>query len=231
MRDQITVPAALAATLDPAERARWELAAMAGRLRTLEARLAETQLQAQRLRRERDRLRDGDPRPFVGLLRTIGRRLRRIPLRRGLGHGLREGRDRGVHRKRAGRRELVQAVARPALPAAITVDTLPSRLYVAVGLGAGAVRDFVQTVQQRVLVSPDHRPVVLTDDPDLAPLGDHGVLVEYVPDRDTWDRHRPDLSWDEVLVQRLARLSRDHGIARTLVVDRSCPPTLADLLR
>src|SRR3954465_326424 len=37
------------------DRARWELAAMAGRIRTLESRLAEEQQQAEEMRRERDR--------------------------------------------------------------------------------------------------------------------------------------------------------------------------------
>jgi hypothetical protein len=51
-----------------------------------------------------------------------------------------------------------------------------------------------------------------------------------VPDRVTWERHRPDRSWDDVLSERLSRLFRDHESVRTLVVDRRNLPDLAQLL-
>ena len=73
--------------------------------------------------------------------------------------------------------------------------------------------------------------MVVTDCPSFALLRDLGVLIEYLPDRATWERHRPDRPWDDVLSQRLTRLYRDHDTARTIIVDRDQPPTLADLLR
>ena len=107
----------------------------------------------------------------------------------------------------------------------------PAHLYVALGLDLPAVRDFVLTLRQRMQVSPDHRPVVLTDCASFALLRDHGVLLEYLPDRATWHRHRPDRPWEDVLSQRMSRLYRDHDAARTIMVDRDQPLTLAELLR
>jgi hypothetical protein len=105
------------------------------------------------------------------------------------------------------------------------------RLYVLIGLNDEGLRDFVLTLRQRLLVNPDHRPVVVTDNPSFSLLRDQGVLLEYLPDRAIWDRHRPDESWNDMLTRRLAQLYRDHDAARTIVVDRTQPPTLADLLR
>ena len=106
----------------------------------------------------------------------------------------------------------------------------PVHLYVVIGLDAAAVRDFVLTLRQRLLVNPDHRPVVMTDSPSFSLLRDQGVLLEYLPDRATWEQHRPDRSWEDVLSERLSRLYRDHDTVRTVIVDRAQPPTLADLL-
>jgi hypothetical protein len=72
--------------------------------------------------------------------------------------------------------------------------------------------------------------VVVTDSPAFSLLRNLGVLLEYVPDRLTWQQHRADLDWDDLLSTRLARLLGDHAVARTIVVDRREPPTLAQLL-
>lgn len=222
--DQVKVPARRL-VLESPERARWELAAMAGRLRSLEARLVEEQQLAETMRKERDRerrrlerLRDSesyrlgyglvslvkDPVATVPrLTRAVLRRMRRRPA----------GRPSGVRRAPA-------ATQRP-----------PAYLYVALGLDLAAVREFVLTLRQRMLVSPDHRPVVLTDCSSFALLRDLGVLLEYVPDRATWDQHRPDRPWEDVLAQRLSRLYSDHDAARIIMVDREQPLTLAELLR
>jgi hypothetical protein len=213
--------------LDKLERARWELAAMAGRLRTLEARLVEEQQNAEAMRKDRDRerrraekLRGSESyRLGYGLvslvkdpLHTVPRLsravLRRMPGRRGPGDG------------KAGPRRAPAAAQRP-----------PVHLYVVIGLETAAVRDFVLTLRQRLLVNPDHRPVVMTDCPSFSLLRDQGVLMEYLPDRATWEQHRPDRSWEDVLSERLSRLYRDHDTVRTVIVDRTQPPTLADLLR
>ncbi|WP_030436106.1 hypothetical protein [Actinoplanes subtropicus] len=211
--------------LDAPERARWELAAMAGRMRSLEARLAEEQENAETARRELDRerrrlerLRHSESyRLGYGLVSLVKDpvhtvpRLSRAVLRRLRGH---------PKTNSAAVRRVPSAAQRP-----------PAHLYVAIGLDTAAVREFVLTLRQRLLVNPDHRPVVVTDCPSFALLRDLGVLIEYLPDRATWDHHRPDRPWDDVLTQRLSRLNRDHDTARTVIVDATQPPTLADLLR
>jgi hypothetical protein len=208
------------------ERARWELAAMAGRIRSLEAELADEQQNAETMRKERDRerrradrLRGSESyRLGFGLVSLVKDPLHATPrLTRAVLRRLR-------HRSGA---------ASPDTPpkAPVAAQRLPVHLYVAIGLGDDAVRDFVLTLRQRLLVNPDHRPVVITDSPSFALLRDLGVLLEFLPDRATWDRHRPDLIFEDVLTRRLTRLYRDHDAVRTIIVDRAQPPTLADLLR
>jgi hypothetical protein len=214
---------------DPMERARWELAAMAGRLRILERQLADSHGENERLTRdlarERDRtdaLRQSDTyrlgKATVSLLKHPVRSAPRLTwavLRR-----LRPGNRRTA---------AIPAARRPAGSAAAA--RLPAHLYVAVGLDAETLRTFVQTLTQRLLVNADHTPVVVTDCPAFALLRNLGVVLEYLPDQETWQKHRPDLPWDDVLYERLARLNRDHGSVRTFIVDHRRPPTLAELLR
>jgi hypothetical protein len=188
VRETAVVPS-VREPLDAMERARWELSAMAGRLRTVESRLADERRRNEQLRKERDRLRDGT---------SILRRL--FPARR-------------------------------AAPPAGAAPRSPVHLYVVIGLGFEPLREFVLTVRQRLQVEPGHRPVVLTDCSSFVLLRDLGVLLEYLPDRETWERHRSDRSWEDVLAERLSRLYRDHGSVRTIFVDRAKPPTLAELLR
>jgi hypothetical protein len=213
--------------LDRLERARWELAAMAGRLRTLEARLAEEQQNAEAMRKERDRerrrvekLRGSESyRLGYGLVSLIKDPLHAVPRL-----------SRALLRRLPGRRVPGGSPAGPPRAAAAP-QRPPVHLYVVIGLDAAAVRDFVLTLRQRLLVNPDHRPVVMTDSPSFSLLRDQGVLLEYLPDRATWEQHRPDRSWEDVLSERLSRLYRDHDTVRTVIVDRTQPPTLADLLR
>lgn len=175
--------------LDAMQRARWELSAMAGRLRTLEASLADERRRSERLRKERDRLRAG-----TSLLRRL------FPARR-------------------------------TAPSARPAPRAPVHLYVVIGLDFDQLREFLLTVRQRLQVEPGHRPVVLTDCSAFTMLRELGVPLEYLPDRGTWEHHRPDRSWEDVLAERLSRLYRDHGSVRTIFVDRTRPPTLAELLR
>lgn len=225
MSDRVRVPHRRV-VLDAPERARWELAAMAGRLRSLEARLAEEQDSAEEARKERDRerrrferLRDSESyRLGYGLVSLVKDPVHTVPrLTRAVLRRLRGRRPAG---RPSGVRRAPVAAQRP-----------PAHLYVAIGLDVAAVREFVLTLKQRLLVAPDHRPVVVTDCPSFALLRDHGVLLEYLPDRAAWERHRPDRPWDDVLTQRLTRLYRDHDTARTIIVDQAQLPTLADLLR
>ncbi|WP_430783945.1 hypothetical protein [Actinoplanes sp. G11-F43] len=107
---------------------------------------------------------------------------------------------------------------------------LPARLYVAIGLDLPTLREFVQTVRRLVLVEPDHRAVVLTDNPEFSLLRKAGLILEYLPDRQTWERHRPDQPWDVVLSERLSRLYAEHGATRVSFVDPERPPTLPQML-
>ena len=209
------------------DRARWELAAMAGRLRMLETQLAEEQENAEAMRKERDRerrradrLRGSESyRLGSGLVSLVKDPVHAVP--RLIGAVLRRVRERG------------SAALAPAAPgrAPVAAQLPPAHLYVLIGLDDEAVRDFVLTLRQRLLVNPDHRPVVVTDSLSFALLRDLGVLLEYLPARDTWERHRPEVPWDDVLTERLSRLCRDHDTVRTVIVDHTQPPTLADLLR
>ncbi|MEV4346160.1 hypothetical protein AB0J83_16955 [Actinoplanes sp. NPDC049596] len=178
------------------ERARWELAAMAGRLRSLEARLVEQRRLTEAYRKELDRERKRGGTSLMSLVLRWRRRDRKS-----------------------------------ATSAPVATVRPPVHLYVVLGLEPGAVREFVLTLGQRLLVNPDHRPVVMTDCAALETPPDQGVVLEYLPDRATWETHRPDRSWEDVLAERLSRLYRDHGTVRTVIVDRAHPPTLADLLR
>jgi hypothetical protein len=108
---------------------------------------------------------------------------------------------------------------------------LPAHVYLAFGLAPEDLGAFVRALRQRVLVDADHVPVVVTDCPSFRALRTPGVVLEYVPDAGTWRRHRPETRWEDMLANRLARLFADHGCARTVIVDRDDPPTLADLLR
>ena len=132
-------------------------------------------------------------------------------------------------------RRLVRRVRRqPAKPPRkkkrVAAPALPTHLYVAIGLDLPALRDFVLAVQRRLLVEPDHRPVVLTDEPAFSLLRKVGLILEYLPDRQTWQRHRPDRPWDGLLAERLSYLSKDHQVAQVIFVDPVRPPALADLL-
>jgi hypothetical protein len=186
------------------ERMRWEIAAMTGRMRSVELERDSWRARCERITEQRDREREKSQR-LRSMVRGLARRLRPSP---------------------AGA-PMVPEQVRPQ-PA---VKRRPAHLYVAIGLDHDALRDFLVTVNQRLLVTPDHRPVVLTDDPAFSLLRKLGVLLEYLPDRATWEKHRPDRAWDDLLAERLAQLCRDHATERTVVVDRLRPPVLAELLQ
>ena len=115
-------------------------------------------------------------------------------------------------------------------PAPKPVAALPTHVYVAIGLRPETLQEFTRSLGQRITVHADHLPVVLTDCASFRHARAPGVILEYLPDADTWHRHRPGVPWDELLTDRLARLFRDHGCVRTVVLDPDRPPTLADLL-
>ncbi|GAA1631146.1 hypothetical protein [Actinoplanes couchii] len=121
--------------------------------------------------------------------------------------------------------------ARKQVPRRKTVKRpLPVRIYVAIGLDQPTLREFVHTVRRLVLVTPDHRAVVLTDNPEFSLLRKAGLILEYLPDRQTWERHRPAHPWDVVLSERLSRLYAEHHATTVTFIDPENPPTLARML-
>jgi hypothetical protein len=210
------------------ERARWELAALTGRLRMVEAERDDWRGRHDAVVSDRNRHRDlvrarqrSNPQRVGRALTELARdpmrtvqRLRRRPAVLLPKPGPTDG---PVPSGAAPRR-------RPAVP-------VPAHVYLAFGLAHEDLGAFLRAVRQRVVVDADHVPVVVTDCPSFRQLRTPGVVLEYVPDAGTWQRHRPETGWDDVLAERLARLFADHGCARTVIVDRDDPPTLADLLR
>lgn len=195
---------------------RWEIAALAGRLRTLEAERDDWQVRHDEVERDRNRQRD---------LVLALRRSRSFRMGRAIAAPARAIRD-GAARRLRGRPDTAPRQRGDRVAA----GTLPAYVYLAIGLAPDALRAFTRALAQRLMVDADHVPVVVTDCPTFRVAQVRGVVLEYLPDARTWGRHRPDVPWDDLLTDRLARLFRDHGCARTAVVDPEHPPTLADLL-
>jgi hypothetical protein len=196
-------------------RTRWELATVAGRLRNLQAERDDLVARHEELARDRDRSRD-----LVRALRRsrsyrVGQAL--VSIARPTAQIVRKLRHHPAapERHRAG-----------TTPPAV----LPTHVYVAIGLQPETLQEFTRSLGQRITVHADHLPVVLTDCASFRHARARGVILEYLPDAGTWERHRPGVPWDELLTDRLARLFRDHGCVRTVVLDPDRPPTLADLL-
>jgi hypothetical protein len=195
------------------ELARWEVATLAGRLRCVEA-------ERDAAVRERDRNHD----QVRALRRSRSYRIGRVlvDLAR---DPVRNGPAIAAQAARRVRRGPVSPARRP--PARLRV---PARVYVAVGLSRPASHALVRALRQRILVNADHLPVVLTDQPALHGLRVPGVILEYLPDPATWERHEPDASWAALLAGRVAHLCADYRATTAVVVDPRDPPTLARLL-
>ncbi|MGK5678756.1 hypothetical protein [Actinoplanes sp. URMC 104] len=193
--------------------ARWEVATLTGRLRCVED-------ERDAAVRDRDRNRD----LVLALLRSrpyrLGRTLvdlARDPVRNGPSIA-------GRAARRLRRQAAIQSLPRP------RAASVPARVYVAVGLSRAGSHELIRALRQRVLVDADHLPVVVTDQPALRGLQVPGVVLEYLPDPQTWSRHEPQARWESLLAGRIAQLCRDHRAVRTVVIDPRDPPTLARLL-
>jgi hypothetical protein len=110
------------------------------------------------------------------------------------------------------------------------VPPTPARVYVAVGLSRDGSQSLIRALRQRIVVDGDHVPVVVTDQPALRGLQVPGVVLEYLPDPETWQRHDPGAGWEALLAGRVAQLCRDHRASGAVVIDPRDPPTLARLL-
>ncbi len=126
-------------------------------------------------------------------------------------------------RRRAG---VSPAVARPAARAKRT----PVHVYVALGFDDTALRGLVRAAAQCAAITLSHTPVVVTDNASFSLLRNLGVVFEYVPDRDTWQRHVTGGDWDAFLADRLAQVFTAHRSERTVIVDAHDPPALPQLI-
>jgi hypothetical protein len=195
--------------------ARWQVATLTGRLRCVED-------ERDAAVRDRDRTHD--------LVRKL-RRSRSYRLGRILTDLARDPVRTGPALVcRAARRVRRPAPASSPAKARRAVTATPARVYVAVGLSRPASQALVRALRQRIVVDGDHLPVVVTDQPALRGLQVPGVVLEYLPDPETWSRHDPGEDWESLLAGRVAQLCRDHGANRAVVVDPRDPPTLARLL-
>jgi hypothetical protein len=213
------------------EHARWELAATTGRLRALEDELRTLRGKYQLTANQRDQERARNRTLRGSESYRIGKAVVSFvknPV--GTSPRLIRGAIRRLRRSTGPKSRVTRPAGERRGVAATGPKRLPVHLYVAIGLTPDALRAFVRTVSRRVQVNADHLPVVVTDSPTFSLLRNLGVVLEYVPDRVTWERHRPDRNWDDVLSERLSRLFRDHESVRTLVVDRRNLPDLAQLL-
>jgi len=181
--------------------ARWEVATLTGRLRSVEAERDAALEERDRHQRLMTALR-------AGRAYRIGRALTDpMAILRRIRHG------------------------RPAAPRRrLPTGPVPARVYVAVGLDREASQALVRALRQRIVVDGDHLPVVVTDQPALRGLQVPGVVLEYLPDPETWRRHDPGAGWEALLAGRVAQLCRDHRAAGAVVIDPRDPPTLARLL-
>jgi hypothetical protein len=193
--------------------ARWQLATLTGRLRCVED-------ERDAAVRDRDRTHDLVRRLRRSRSYRIGRvltDLARDPVRNAPALVCRAAR-------RVRRSPGVSGRPRRAVP------PTPARVYVAVGLSRTASQALIRALRQRIVVDGDHLPVVVTDQPALRGLQVPGVVLEYLPDPETWARHDPGDDWESLLAGRIAQLCRDHGANGAVVVDPRDPPTLARLL-
>lgn len=110
-----------------------------------------------------------------------------------------------------------KANAKPQRP--VLSDRMPVYAYVACGLDLDGLRSLARVVGQVALASGNHVPLIVTDQPDFSLLRDTGLAIEYVPDRQTWQRHRPELDWDQFYADRLGQLMRVHHPTRIYFVE------------
>lgn len=116
--------------------------------------------------------------------------------------------------------------AAPSGPASV-----PGQLYVALGFDLDGLRGLLRVIQQYLLIRPEQVPVVVTDCPQFSLLRHFGIVLEYVPDRQSFERHGVEVDWHPMLGERLALIRRDHRCTRTVVVEPGEVPTLSQLIR
>jgi hypothetical protein len=115
-------------------------------------------------------------------------------------------------------------------PRSVLSEVLPVYAYVARGFDLDSLRSLARAIGQSALIKGDHVPLIVTDQVQFALLRDTGLAIEYIPDREAWERHRRDLDWDDFYADRLGHLLRIHQPTRTFFLDQATALPLSFLL-
>jgi len=98
------------------------------------------------------------------------------------------------------------------------VDARPIHAYVALEPTPAELQRMLSRVAGQPGRNRDYTPVIFTDSTDFSAIAESGAVFEYLPNREMWQRHRPDWSWEGFVQQRLAELHRCYRPAKTIVV-------------
>ena len=125
--------------------------------------------------------------------------------------------SRTVRRRASGRRSSQER-------SPFVVDTRPIHAYVALQPTPAELQHLLSRIAGQPEHSRDHIPVIFTDSTDFSVIAESGAVFEYLPDRETWLRHRPDWPWNGFVEQRLAELDHCYRPAVTIVVSSPDDP-------
>lgn len=102
-------------------------------------------------------------------------------------------------------------------PPGVLEGELPVHAYVVLEPRRGELEKLLKRLT-RTSSSDKHRPVIFTDGMDFPTIAATTIAFEYVPDRATWQQHRPDQPWEDFVRNRLTELDRCHRPTETVVV-------------
>jgi hypothetical protein len=98
------------------------------------------------------------------------------------------------------------------------VNARPIHAYIVLESSPAELQRLLSRIAQESGHSRDHTPVIFTDSTDFSAIAESGTVFEYLPDREMWQRHRPDWLWDSFVQERLAELDRCYRPDKTIVV-------------
>jgi hypothetical protein len=98
------------------------------------------------------------------------------------------------------------------------VNPRPIHAYIVLESSPAELQRLLSQIAQEPGHSRDHTPVIFTDSTDFSAIAESGTVFEYLPDREMWQRHRPDWLWDSFVQERLAELDRCYRPCKTIVV-------------
>ena len=198
---------------DPLAQLRAQLLAAGKAEEALRTALEEEQARTAALERELNSLRSSESFRIGHLLvEGFGRHLVRRPSAffRGFSHFLTSGRRAG------GRARTFRWTQRePRLPVA-GPNTV---LFIAWGVDAARLREYVGRVERLQTMLVDLHPVFLVDSVALEPMRERGYGVEYVIPLNDWREQRPAHEWGAYLTQRIAALRDLHRPLTVVVFD------------